>query len=111
MSTAITITDTRRIQSECYPSIGGVGGYQYQPDTTVVTWSDGTRLVVTECSATAEYRGTTYKMPHLNTSIHDEVARRWTAAICQRLQRDMHSSGLADRVRAGWQSDAALQIA
>lgn len=104
MSTQITVTNTRHIDSEYYRSIGGVGGYQYQPETTTVDWAGGTRLIVESYRAKACYNGTWYTMPSLGTTIHSEIVKRWSRAISQRLQRDVQTPSLTDRMRAGWTS-------
>lgn len=101
----ITITDTRHTPGQAYPTMGGVGGFGFQPETTEVEWSDGTRLIVEGCHASAIYKGTNYKLPRLSTSLHDDIARRWTRAISVRLQRDVTpNTRLQDRVR-DWRTE------
>lgn len=101
----IKVTSTRSAPSAAQPSHSGVGGYLYQPETTTVEWSDGTRLVVEDSQAKAVYKGKTYCLPHLGTSIHGELVRRWTRAISIRLQQDLGKvTRLQDRLR-NWKTD------
>lgn len=98
----IIVTNTRHTHVEHYPSMGGVGGFSYQPETSIVEWSDGTRLTVEDNRATACYRGECYPLPQLDTSIHAEIVSRWQRAISIRLQGDVAPSArLQDRARGG----------
>lgn len=88
-------------------SFGGVGGYHYQPETTVVVWSDGTRLVVEDQTAVATYRDSSYKLQRIAITLHDGIVEHWIRAISIRLQRDVPvSNRLADRVR-NWNTDTS----
>lgn len=102
----ISITNTTHSHANAYSSIGGVGGYGYQPETTVVRWSDGTMLVVEDCHATATYKGISHKLQNIGTTLHDNIVEHWTRAISKRLERDVPSTRLQDRVR-NWNTDTS----
>lgn len=101
----IQIVSTNHTNGNCYPSIGGVGGFNYQSETTTVEWSDGTRLIVEGYYAKAIYQGTSYELNQINTSLHDGIVEHWKRAISIRLQRDVEpSTRLQDRLR-NWNAD------
>lgn len=116
----ITIINTRHSNANEYSSIGGVGGYSYRDETTVVTWSDGTQLIVEGFEAKAIYKGTTYRLDRFST-LHDTVVEHWTAAISKRLKKDeptlvervrggIRKEEIAERVQA-WNAQLAMQTA
>lgn len=107
MTTAITITDTRHIYANEYRSIGGVGGYGYQEETSIVEWSDGTQLIVEDYRAKAIYKGQTYQLRQFSSD-HATIVAHWSRAISARLQRD--TGTLADRVRGGVQRDQVSEL-
>lgn len=105
MQTQITVTSTRHHYGDCAPSIGGIGGFSYVPESTTVVWSDGTLLEVEDQHATATYRGHNYKLPRIDSSLHGNIVTYWTRLITKRLQRDTAPSpSLTGRVREGWKS-------
>lgn len=107
----IKVISTRHLHSQTFTTIGGAGGYGYRPETTVVEWSDGTRLVVEDSSATAFYHQKVYKLDRISSTLHENIVDHWTRAISIRLQRDVGPTNrLAERVR-NWRTDWPEEVA